>query len=135
MARFTDYRTFKTALGGRLLELEIGRVCEQANGQVWVRYGDSVVNVTVCAVVVGDEESLFGNHASGTAELHRNDSVADCCAFCIGIVDFTCRKLEATLFHVLLQSLVDGIYHPHSFICRSLPAACNDSQKDCEYKF
>ena len=49
MARFTDYRTFKTAVGGRLLQLEIGKVCEQANGQVWVRYGDSVVNVTVCA--------------------------------------------------------------------------------------
>ncbi len=49
MSRFTDYRTFKTALGGRLLQLEIGKVCEQANGQVMVRYGDSVVNVTACA--------------------------------------------------------------------------------------
>ena len=49
MARFTDYRTFKTAVGGRLLQLEIGKVCEQANGQVMVKYGDSVVNVTVCA--------------------------------------------------------------------------------------
>ncbi|MDD6154889.1 MAG: polyribonucleotide nucleotidyltransferase [Eubacteriales bacterium] len=48
MARFTDYRTFKTAIGGRLLQLEIGKVCEQANGQVMVRYGDSVVNVTAC---------------------------------------------------------------------------------------
>lgn len=36
------------AVGGRLLQLEIGKVCEQANGQVMVRYGDSVVNVTVC---------------------------------------------------------------------------------------
>ncbi len=49
MARFTDYRTFKTAIGGRLLQLEIGKVCEQANGQVMVKYGESVVNVTVCA--------------------------------------------------------------------------------------
>ncbi|MBR3147051.1 MAG: polyribonucleotide nucleotidyltransferase [Eubacterium sp.] len=49
MPRFTDYRTFKTAIGGRLLQLEIGKVCEQANGQVMVRYGDSVVNCTVCA--------------------------------------------------------------------------------------
>jgi polyribonucleotide nucleotidyltransferase len=49
MARFTDYRTFKTAIGGRLMELEIGKVCEQANGQVMVKYGDSVVNVTACA--------------------------------------------------------------------------------------
>ena len=49
MARFTDYKTYKMALGGRLLQFEVGKVCEQANGQVWVRYGDSVVNVTVCA--------------------------------------------------------------------------------------
>ena len=49
MARFTDYRTFKTAIGGRLLQLEIGNLAEQANGQCMVRYGDSVVNVTACA--------------------------------------------------------------------------------------
>ncbi len=49
MARFTDYRRFNTAIGGRLLQLEIGKVCEQANGQVMVRYGESVVNVTACA--------------------------------------------------------------------------------------
>ena len=49
MARFEDYRTFRTAVGGRLLELEIGKVCEQANGQVMVKYGDTVVNVTACA--------------------------------------------------------------------------------------
>ncbi len=49
MPRFTDYRTFRTAVGGRLLELEIGKVCEQANGQVMVKYGDTVVNVTACA--------------------------------------------------------------------------------------
>lgn len=44
--KFTDYRTFKTAIGGKLLELEIGKVCEMANGQVMVKYGDTVVNVT-----------------------------------------------------------------------------------------
>lgn len=49
MARFTDYRTFKTAVGGRLLEFELGKICEQANGQVMVKYGESVVSVTVCA--------------------------------------------------------------------------------------
>ena len=31
MGRFTDYKTFRTALGGRLLEVEIGKVAEQAN--------------------------------------------------------------------------------------------------------
>ncbi len=49
MARYEDYRVFKTAVGGRLLQLEIGKVCEQANGQVMLRYGDTVVNVTACA--------------------------------------------------------------------------------------
>ena len=47
--KFTDYRTFKTAIGGKLLELEIGKVCEMANGKVMVRYGDTVVNVTAVA--------------------------------------------------------------------------------------
>lgn len=47
--KYTDYRSFKTAIGGKLLELEIGKVCEMANGQVMVRYGDTVVNVTACA--------------------------------------------------------------------------------------
>lgn len=49
MGRFTDYHTFRTALGGRLLQLEIGKVCEQANGQVTVRYEDTVVNCTATA--------------------------------------------------------------------------------------
>lgn len=44
--RYEDYKTFRTAIGGKLLELEIGKVCEQANGQVMVKYGDTVVNVT-----------------------------------------------------------------------------------------
>ena len=47
--RFTDYKTYRTAVGGKLLQLEIGKVCEQANGQVMVRYGDTVVNVTAVA--------------------------------------------------------------------------------------
>ena len=44
--RFEDYRTFRTAVGGRLLQLEIGKVCEMANGAVMLKYGDTVVNVT-----------------------------------------------------------------------------------------
>jgi len=47
--RFENYRVFRTALAGRLLELEIGKVCEMANGQVMVKYGDTVVNVTAVA--------------------------------------------------------------------------------------
>jgi len=47
--RFEDYRTFRTALGGRLLELEIGKVCEMANGQVMAKYGETIVNITAVA--------------------------------------------------------------------------------------
>ncbi|MDR1068587.1 MAG: polyribonucleotide nucleotidyltransferase [Clostridiales Family XIII bacterium] len=44
--KFTDYKTFKTALGGRLLQIEAGKVMEQANGAITVRYGETVVNVS-----------------------------------------------------------------------------------------
>ena len=47
--RFEDYRTFRTALGGRLLQLEVGKVCEMASGAVMVKYGETVVNVTATA--------------------------------------------------------------------------------------
>ena len=47
--KYEDYKTFRTAIGGKLLEVEIGKVCELANGQAWVKYGDTVVNVTACA--------------------------------------------------------------------------------------
>ena len=57
--KFTDYRTFKTAIGGKLLELEIGKVCELANGQVMVRYGDTVVNVTRARPRSQDRTSIF----------------------------------------------------------------------------
>lgn len=47
--KFTDYEHSRLPSAGKLLELEIGKVCELANGQVMVRYGDTVVNVTACA--------------------------------------------------------------------------------------
>ncbi|NLP29871.1 MAG: polyribonucleotide nucleotidyltransferase [Clostridiales bacterium] len=46
---FNDYKTYRTALGGRLLQVEIGKIAQLANGTATVRYGDTVVNVTVTA--------------------------------------------------------------------------------------
>lgn len=39
-------QTFQMSLGGRLLNIEVGKVAKQANGSVLVRYGDTVVLVT-----------------------------------------------------------------------------------------
>lgn len=47
--RFNDYKTYRTALGGRLLQVELGKVAQLANGAVTLRYGDTVVNVTATA--------------------------------------------------------------------------------------
>lgn len=47
--KFEDYRIFRTAIGGRLLQLEIGKVCQLASGAVMVKYGDTVVNITATA--------------------------------------------------------------------------------------
>ncbi|MBI1885208.1 MAG: polyribonucleotide nucleotidyltransferase [Chloroflexi bacterium] len=40
---------FEREIAGRLLSLEAGKVAEQADGAVTVRYGDSLVLVTACA--------------------------------------------------------------------------------------
>lgn len=49
MGRFTDYKVFKYPLAGRLLQLEIGKYAEQANGAVMVKYGDTSVLCTAVA--------------------------------------------------------------------------------------
>ena len=46
---FENYKVFETELAGRPLILETGKVAQLANGAVFVRYGETVVNVAVAA--------------------------------------------------------------------------------------
>jgi polyribonucleotide nucleotidyltransferase len=57
--RFEDYHTFRTALGGKLLQVEIGKVAGMANGAVTIRLGDTVVNVTATASAEPREDIDF----------------------------------------------------------------------------
>lgn len=57
--RFEDYKVFKTALGGRLLQVEIGKVAGMANGAATIRLGDTVVNVTATASAEPREDIDF----------------------------------------------------------------------------
>ena len=43
------FKTFETELAGRKLIIESGKTSELANGNVWVRYGETVVMVNVTA--------------------------------------------------------------------------------------
>ncbi len=49
---------FDCEVGGRVLTIETGKLAEQANGAVTVRYGDSVVLVTLC---ISDEQREGGD--------------------------------------------------------------------------
>ncbi|WP_207669592.1 polyribonucleotide nucleotidyltransferase [Marinisporobacter balticus] len=42
-------RTFKTTIGGRAFEVEVGKVAQLANGSALIRYGETVVLVTAVA--------------------------------------------------------------------------------------
>jgi polyribonucleotide nucleotidyltransferase len=57
--RFEDYHTFRTALGGKLLQVEIGKVAGMANGACTIRLGDTVVNVTATASAEPREDIDF----------------------------------------------------------------------------
>ncbi|MCH7930909.1 MAG: hypothetical protein IH906_01680 [Proteobacteria bacterium] len=46
-------------LGGRTLSLETGKVAKQANGAVWIRYGDTVVLVTACRSTKADDRGFL----------------------------------------------------------------------------
>lgn len=58
--RFEDYKTFRTAIGGRLLQVEVGKVAGMANGAATIRYGDTVVNVTAtCSAEPREDIDFF----------------------------------------------------------------------------
>ncbi len=58
--RFEDYKTYRTAIGGRLLQVEIGKVAGMANGAATLRYGDTVVNVTAtCSAEPREDIDFF----------------------------------------------------------------------------
>ena len=40
----------ETELGGRNFSIETGKVAKQANGAVWIQFGETVVLVTACRV-------------------------------------------------------------------------------------
>lgn len=42
-------QVFQMELAGRLLKAEIGKVAEQANGAVWISYGDTTLLSTATA--------------------------------------------------------------------------------------
>ncbi len=42
-------RVYERTVNGRKLTIETGKLAFQADGSVWVRYGDTVVLVTACA--------------------------------------------------------------------------------------
>ncbi len=46
-------------LGGRTLSIETGKVAKQANGAVWVQYGETVVQVTACRTNVPEDRSFL----------------------------------------------------------------------------
>lgn len=46
---FENFRVFETELAGRPLVIETGKIAQLANGSVFIRYGETVVNVAVTA--------------------------------------------------------------------------------------
>ena len=51
--------TFTRDIGGRTLSIDQGKLAEQANGAVVVRYGDSMILATVCTTVPREGIGFF----------------------------------------------------------------------------
>ncbi len=50
---------FETQLGGRTLSFETGRIAKQANGAVWIQYGETVVLVTACRTSTPEDRGFL----------------------------------------------------------------------------
>ena len=116
------------------VDLLIGTEGPETLLKVIVLRGTEAVDIAVCTVVVGDQKTLIGDDASGTAELHRNDSVRNACTRNVGVIDLAGRKLQSTFLHLLLQGGVDSVDHPHSLVRHSAIAAHHGSHSG-HYEF
>ena len=74
------------------------------------------MHIAVCTVMVCDDEAGIRYHAAGTAEIKGYDGIGYRSPFRIGIVYFIRGQFQPALFHLLLQGLVDAVYHPHPFV-------------------
>jgi polyribonucleotide nucleotidyltransferase len=46
-------------IGGRTLSIETGRIAKQANGAVWLQYGETVVLVTACRTNIPEDQGFL----------------------------------------------------------------------------
>ena len=94
------WASYPTKIGNAMPEFEkdtlaldvdflIGMHCPETILEVIVLRSAELVDITVCAVMVRDHQTVVGNDASGAAEFQRNDCVGNGCSWCIGIVDLS----------------------------------------------
>ena len=75
-----------------------------------------LLDAAVSAVVVGENQTLAGNHLSGTSAAENHDSVLQ--GRVVDVVDLFCCELAAVLLHGLDVHLLKKRQQPHSFVCR-----------------
>ena len=82
--------------------------------QVVVVHRAQGVDVAVGTVVIGDHQTVLGDHAARAAESQGDHGVGE--AFLLFIVDHPAVEFQAGGLHPFLENPVDGIDHPHAFI-------------------
>ena len=91
------------------------------------------MHVTVCAMMVGDDEAVVGNDASGASEIQREHRVLEGSALSVRIVYLVGIEFQALGLHVCLQGLGDGMDHPHALVRVSGEGTEQDGRKQRHY--
>ena len=76
------------------------------------------VDVGIGAVVVGDEKTLVRDYASRTSEIQGHHRIAQSRPLCIRIVNLPGSEFQPPSLHILLQSPVNRVNHPHPLVRR-----------------
>ena len=76
------------------------------------------VDVGIGTVVVGDEKTLVRDYASRTSEIQGHHRIAQSRPLCIRIVNLPGSEFQSPSLHILLQSPVNRVNHPHPLVRR-----------------
>ena len=112
-----------------------GLECPESVFQIIALAAAQAVDIRKCTVVVGNQQTLIGNEAARASEIQRHHGIAKAASRGICIINFTCAEFQPPCPHILFQSLVDGIYHPHTLVSTGRKGASQNEGCNCQKSF
>ena len=111
------------------MDLFLGTHCPETIFQIVLRRSAEGVDIAEGTVVVGYHQTFIRDDTARTSEIQGYYGIGHSGSRSFCIIDFPSIKKKSPFLHFLLQSGINGVNHPHPFVCTHLNRVQNNQQK------